>query len=441
MRIELSPHAIEVYAGAKVYVQKAAVAALAAATWNPRAMSDQERRGLERSLARWKLVDLPIFNVRTQELVGGHQRVQWLRSQSITEVAIVVLDLDEHEAKALNITLNDRRAQGHFVVDDLGPLLKSIEDGAPKLYADADLAGLLKSFDVAGHTRRKVAGEGGTPEGDDDELKPPETPRTREGDLWILGDHRLLCGDSERPESIELARGGQPIICVITDPPYAIYGSSTGVDSDVADDRMVRAFFEKIWGQARRFLPWEGHAYLFCDWRSYPAVTEGARRSKMAPRNMIVWDKSSGLGSNYSNAHELIAYHAKVASRTYMKKKAKADEQAPYRAILRPNVIRISKATGDDRPHNASKPVDLVIELIQNSTAEGEAVLDMFGGGGATLIACERSKRRAVMCEIDPRWCDVIAARWERETGKTAQLVPAAELAPVVLPEPVAEPA
>ena len=406
---------IEIRPGGGVFVKQLPMSLLANAKVNPRAIKPSARKYLDGMLNEFDMVDVLTYNRRTGEIVGGNQRLVWLRNQGAESIAVAVVDVDPTKQTILNVGLNNPKAQGHFTEDTVA-VLANIQPIVPDLYDSVGLSALIKQSDIAHHTRSTLQAGGADPD-DEPELAVVQK-RCAEGDVWLLGGSRLCCGDSTKPEEVDRAIGALKIACVVTDPPYAIYGSSTGVASDVADDKMVRPFFLDVWRTVHRVLPKFGHAYLFCDWRSWSAVWESAKRAGMSPKNMLVWDKGGGgLGSNYANTYELLAFFAKMPTQRVMK----GDTETGQRSVHRPNILRFSRPTGDDRLHNAAKPVMLLKELIENSTDEGAGVLDLFGGSGSTLIAASMAARRCAMLEIEPERCDVIIARFERITGLTAQ--------------------
>jgi DNA modification methylase len=258
--------------------------------------------------------------------------------------------------------------------------------------------------------------------GDDAEEEEPVIPtdalvkkwKTAPGQLWVVPsltvpgrEHRILCGDSTLAEDLARLLDGASIDMVLTDPPYAIYGSSTGVDSDVADDKMVRPFFERVLQVCRSALKDLGHCYVCCDWRSWAAIWDSAKRAGMSPKNCIVWDKNTpGLGSQYSNGHEFVGFFSKMPPK--LMNGTSRDHQ---RLILRPNVIRSNRPTGDERRHNAAKPRPLFEELITNSSDVRESVLDLFGGSGTTTICAESLGRVSYTMEIEPKNIAIILER------------------------------
>jgi site-specific DNA-methyltransferase (adenine-specific) len=177
-----------------------------------------------------------------------------------------------------------------------------------------------------------------------------------------------------------------------------------------------------------------------CDWRSWPSIWDGFK-ARLSPKNLVVWDKGgSGLGSNYANAYELIGFFARLPPARTMK----SSEERGQRPVHKPNLKRrnpmeptplelaeaeqvmrrFNRPHGEDRNHNAAKPVDLFAWFIENSSDEGAVVLDCFAGGGACIEACERLNRSARLIEREPDTADLIVARWVKLTGGTPERVP-----------------
>lgn len=243
---------------------------------------------------------------------------------------------------------------------------------------------------------------------------PPAEPITARGDVWTLGEHRVMCGDSFADADRARLLDGETVAMVLTDPPYAIYGSSTGISASIADDRMVRPFFTQMWRAVAGVLPMFGHAYVHCDWRSWSSLWETARGLDLVFKNMLVWDKGGqGLGSMYAQTHELLAFIVREPPQKAMT----SGKPTGQRMIHRPNMLRFQRPHGDERLHNAAKPVDMLAELIGNSSDEHDVVLDMFAGSGSTLIAAGRLGRRCYAMEQDPATVDVICARAQRVLG------------------------
>lgn len=351
-----------------------------------------------------------IANRRTGYVVDGHLRVLAAMSRGEETVPVTWVDLDPGEEELILATFDPLTG---LAVADQAQLDSLIGD----LHMDIpDIGDLLGSLNLIGPELAETQ-RGRDPIPDE----PPDKPATELGDIWRLGDHVVVCGDSLKLD-IRAVYGG-PVDMVLTDPPYAIFGSSTGVASDVADDKMVRPFFAALARQLAHVLPYGGHAYVHCDWRSWAALWDGFAPGGMSVRNMLVWDKGGGQGANYVMAHELIAFahHLPKTSNTFT-----GQTGVEHRPVHRPNVIRLGRPRGDDRLHNAAKPVEMLEEFIEASSDPGGSVCDLFAGSGSTLIAAENMGRRCVAIEVDPGWCDVIVNRWQTLTGRQAQREPGA---------------
>jgi DNA modification methylase len=227
-----------------------------------------------------------------------------------------------------------------------------------------------------------------------------------------------LCGDTTQADDVAHLMGAETADMVWTDPPYAIYGSSTGIGSDIADDKMVRPFFMEILRVSRDAIKVMGHVYVACDWRSWPSWWEMAKRVEgLTPKNLIVWDKGgSGLGSSYANTYELVGFFSRLPKQTVMTSGFKTGQ----RQVHASNVVRFDKVPGGQRDHNDQKPVGLVAGQIELSSDPGEIVVDWFAGSGTTIVAAEQTGRRCFAMEIEPRYVDVCVKRWEAFTGKKA---------------------
>lgn len=277
--------------------------------------------------------------------------------------------------------------------------LDAIEGGRDTLpgWTNADVDALL-------------AGDGeGEAEHDDEPPASPAEPVSIVGEVYELGPHRLICGDSTDRDSVRPPAWPGRFDLIVTDPPYAIYGSASGLSSEITDDKIVRPFFFEVVHLAKRSVKKFGHVYIFCDWRSWPSWWEMAKRAQLSAKNLIVWDKGgSGLGNNYANTYELIGFFANLPKQKVMI----GSPEGGQRPVLKSNVLRYSRPAGADRLHNAAKPVGLLAELIDNSTDKGELVLDPYCGSGSTIIAAERTGRVCWAVDIDPRQCDVTRQRY-----------------------------
>lgn len=377
-----------------------------------RTLEGNPRRGdvaaVARSLRRFGQRK-PVVARADGTVIAGNHLLAAARELGWSELAVTRVDDDDATAKAFALADNRTSELGSFDLGDLAAMAAEVHAVDSALlqaasYTEADLNALLAGEVVPAKLT------------DPDEVpEPPAEPVTRPGGLWLLGDnHRLLCGDNTAPEDLDRLTDGALADLVVTDPPFAIYGSSSGVDSDVADDKMVRPFFEAMWRTIHARLKEFGHAYVHCDWRSWASLWEAAKRGHMTPHNMIVWDKGGmGMGSHYGNTHELVAFFGKLPPQRTMTNSGPAGQ----RLVYRPNVLHVSRPSGDDRLHNAAKPVELLREFIKNSSDPGGVVLDLYAGSGSTLIAAHAEDRAAWLVEIEPATCDVVLSRYQEHTG------------------------
>lgn len=288
-------------------------------------------------------------------------------------------------------------------------------------------------------------------EEDDYIVAPPAQPTTRRGDVWQLGCHRVMCGDSTDPADVARLMDGVQADLLLTDPPYNVnYEGSDGkkIANDDMDDGLFREFLEKAFRNARDVCAPGAAAYVF------HADTEGEtfraafREAGWGLHGCLVWVKNGMvLGhSDYQWQHEPCLYgwlpgapHYFVNDRTQSTviddenppdpAKMKKDELVELtkkllaeRRGLESTVIRCDKPARNAE-HPTMKPIPLCGRLIRNSSLPGQLVLDLFGGSGSTLIACEQLSRQCYTMEYDPRYVDVIVDRWEKLTGEKAEKI------------------
>ena len=377
------------------------------AEYNPRQLTKDQHSQLKDSIKRFGLVDPLIVNKNKERkniLVGGHQRLRIAKELGINKIPCVEVDLSLDQEKELNIRLN--KNVGEWDYDslanyfDVGELMDwGFTDDELQFYEEEPEQGLIE----------------------DDEIPEVEEAITKQGDIWILGDHRLLCGDATKKEDVDILMDGKKADMVFTDPPYALFGNSTGV-SGITDDKMVKPFFRDVFNLCRNNTKLYSHIYVCCDWHSAFSLESSARESKLTAKNLCIWDKGDGgVGSMYQQCYEMVWFFANspIATKTYGVKKTGKGERT---INGKPNIWRHNRAT-KDRKHNAQKPTQIMVNAIENSSDLGNICIDPFLGSGSTLIACEKTNRKCYGMELDPHYCDVIVKRWEEFTGKKAKRV------------------
>ena len=231
----------------------------------------------------------------------------------------------------------------------------------------------------------------------------PAVPVTVLGDVWLLGRHRLMCGDSTSIDAVERLMDGQKADMVFTDPPYGVNmqrsGSIQGDSSTAESEGIIQAAIQNISVVSKQGASW----YLWVGFRAY-GFTDAAVSQYRKISNCIVWKKPSiGMGKGgYRFQHELCVFAGEVESRSVS------------------DVWDFGRDSSGLHP--TIKPVDLVSHALENSSKSGDTVMDLFGGSGSTLIACEKTARDCRLMELDPKYCDVIIQRWQNFTGQTATL-------------------
>ena len=255
------------------------------------------------------------------------------------------------------------------------------------------------------------------------------------GNLFRLGDHFVLCGDSLNPENYKiLLHGGEKANVIVTDPPYNckienfVSKTSQHQDFEMAAGEMSDAeftdFINKFMQNLVNYSEQGSLHYLFMDWRNIHLLVQEGKKLYSKHKNILVWNKGvGGMGNLYRSQHELIALFQNGTTPSDMQSRESTDRHRTN--VLDYAGIRATTSGAKDllKLHPTVKPVAMLYDLILDASLKNDIVLDCFGGSGSTLLAAERAKRRARIIELDPRYVDVILWRWERETGKEAKLV------------------
>jgi site-specific DNA-methyltransferase (adenine-specific) len=285
-------------------------------------------------------------------------------------------------------------------------------------------------------------------EDDFDEESDTVVCRCKRGDVWQLGNHRVMCGDSTNEADVEKLRGGVLADLWITDPPYNVaYKGGTKdkltIENDNMDSLSFRLFLRDAFNLANQGLKDGGSFYVWFATREHINFESALNEVGLQVRQELIWNKNTfTLGrQDYQWKHEPCLYGWKGGAPHYFTdsrklstvyedtlsvdfKKMRKDELLKWiREITQTDIA--TSVINEDKPtrngeHPTMKPVKLIGYLIKNSSKAGDVIIDNFGGSGTTLIACEQLNRKCLMMEYDPHYCDVIIARWEKLTGETA---------------------
>jgi DNA modification methylase len=380
---------------------------------NPRTHTDEQVAQIAASIAEFGWTN-PVLVGADGVVIAGHARLMAARKLALAEVPVIVLDhLTEAQQRALVIADNKLALNAGWDED----MLRVEIDALREVDFDLDVLG----FDDQ-EIEALLADEPNEAAGNTDEDAAPEAPETAvtvPGDVWILGEHRLLCGDATQIEAVEKVLAGGLADMVFTDPPYNVnYGATMkdklrGKKRKIANDNLGDGFEQFLSDVCTNLLAVTKGTIYICMSSSelhtlYRAFTEAGGHWS----TFLIWAKNTfTMGrSDYQRQYEPILYGWKEGSDHYW---CGARDQG--------DVWLVKKPVSNDL-HPTMKPIELVERAVRNSSKTRDTVLDPFGGSGSTLIACEKAGRQARLIELEPRYCDVIVRRWEEFSGKKAVL-------------------
>jgi DNA modification methylase len=416
---------------------------------NPR-VNDQAVEAVAASLREYGFRQ-PIVIDADGVIIVGHTRWKAAKKLGLAKVPVhVARDLPPEKVKAYRIADNQTNTLADWDYELLPIELKDLQAAEYNLdllgFSAEDLAKMLDPGAQDGLTDP------------DDVPAPPDEAVTRVGDLWLLGNHRLLCGDSSKAEDVDRLLDGAAVQLVNTDPPYNVGVASRsnnaiaasgdrpigqqGMDiairkgehkvdkklrakdralvndfiSDEEFARLLRLWFgniQRVLEPGRSFYIWGGYSNIW----NYP---NALKECGLYFSQMIIWVKEHPVltRKDFMGNHEWSFYGWR--------------EGAAHKFFGPANITdvwSVKKVNPQSMVHLTEKPVELAVRAIQYSSLAGENVLDLFGGSGSTLIGCEQTGRKAFLMEIDPLYCDVIVQRWEKFTGKKAERVEAVQVA------------
>lgn len=385
-------------------IEKLKTKSLIPADYNPRKdlkAGDPEYDKLKQSIQEFGYVEPIIWNKTTGRVVGGHQRLKVLLDMGVTEVDCVVIEMDEDKEKALNVALN--KISGDWDKDKLMLLITDLQG------VDFDVS--LTGFDAAelDELFKDSLKEGIEDDEFDVDAELEKPPMTKRGDLWKLGSHRLVCGDSTKEETFSLLMDGKLANLVVTDPPYNVNyeGAAGKIKNDNMENSAFYEFLLAAFKNTEAVMTQDSSIYVF------HADTEGLNFRKAFSdagfylSGTCIWKKQSlVLGrSPYQWQHEPVLFG--------WKKKGKHK----WYADRKQTTIWEFEKPRRNADHPTMKPVALVAHPIINSSLSNCIVLDPFGGSGSTLIACEQTDRICYTIELEEKFCDVIVERYISNVG------------------------
>lgn len=422
-------------------IREIEISQLKRAEYNPRkelTPEDPEYQQLKKSIVEFGYV-VPVVVNSDMTVIGGHQGLTVLEDLGYKKIECSVQNLNKTQEKALNLALN--KINGIWDNEKLEKILAELKE----LEFDMDITGFSSEElnEIFNDTLEATEDDFDV----DKELEKIEEPITQLGDVWILGKHRLLCGDSTQKGAVAQLMNNQEADIVLTDPPYNVnVENSKGmkIKNDNMDNESFREFLTKSFKNLSEVLKSGGAFYIWFASREHINFEKALNESGLKVRQELIWNKNMFILGNqdYQWKHEPCLYGWKEGAAHYFiddrtQSTVIEDKHQDFRKLKKEELIKILEDTyreristtiiEEDKPtindlHPTMKPIKLLSRLIKNSSRVDECVLDLFGGSGSTLIACEQLNRTCCMMELDPKYCDVIIKRWETLTGKKAEL-------------------
>ena len=415
----------------KLVVQQINIKEIKPSPYNPRKISNEDFAQLVESLRQYSFVEPLVVNSNPERygnLIGGHQRLKAAIHLGFTKVPVVFIDLDEKHERALNLRLN--RNTGEFNIE----LLKNFDIGEllDVGFNDSDLGDIWND----------------ALETDDDDfdqekaVKQATDTSIELGDMFQLGKHRLICGDSTDAGVLKRLVGDSKPTMFYSDPVYNIgldYDKGVGLKAgyggktnDSKSESEYETFLGDILTASLPLLAEDAHVFMYCDQTYIGLLQALMAKHDLKNRRVCLWIKN---GFNvvpqvaFNKAYEPCVYATRGTpflsdgsrNLTEILNKDVASGNRSIDDIVDLFDIWLAKReAGQDYQHPTQKPVTLHEKPLKRCTKVGDVVLDVFGGSGSTLIACEQMKRTALLSEIEPVFCQVIIDRWEAMTGEKA---------------------
>lgn len=370
---------------------------------------------------------IPIVAKSDGSVVDGHLRLKAAKKLGLDEVPVVIADdLTEAQIKAFRLVANQSANWAEWNEELLKLELEDLKD----LDFDLELTGFdLNEIEKYLSNTEEIKEDNYTEE----DTEGDQVIITKPGDLWLLGEHRLLCGDSTKIEDVNRLMDDKIADMVFTDPPYNVKVSDVSGFGRKKYDEFAMASGEMSEQEFIDFLSTvfknlievskDGSIHYVCmDWKHIYEIISAGRNAYTEFKQLCVWNKSTGgMGTFYRSQHELI-FVFKNGTAKHINNFG-LGETGRYRTNVwdYAGMNTASKENLEVRNlHPTVKPVQLVADAILDCSNYGSLVLDLFGGSGTTLIACEETDRKCCMMEFEPKYCDTIIQRWQKHTGQQA---------------------
>lgn len=418
----------------KVAVQYVPIEQLRSAEYNPRTNTDEQATQLKKSITTFDMVEPIITNSapsRKNIIIGGHFRWRVAKELGYKEIPVIYVNIpDIEKEKELNLRLNRNTGEWDF------ELLKSfdVELLLDVGFDDSDLSHIWDEnlgvenddFDVK------------------KELEEIKEPKSKLGDIYQLGSHRLICGDATNPEVIKKLVKDEKVSMLYCDPPYNIsldYNNGIGTNgkyggktNDKKSEEEYRNFLKQTLQNGLSVAYSDAHIFYWCD-ENYIGLIQGIYKELgIINKRVCLWIKNNQNvtpQTAFNKVYEPCVYG--IRGNPYLSESVKNLNEVLNKEVgtgnrLTDDILDLfniwlaKRLPAQDYEHPTEKPPTLHEKALRRCTKAGDIVLDVFGGSGSTLIACEQLKRRAYLCEIEPIFCDLIIKRFEKLTGQEAKL-------------------
>jgi len=412
---------------------------------NPRYIEDEALKGLQASLEQFGYIDLLVVNKRNMQLIAGHQRFRILQEAKAEKVPCIIVDVDDMRQQTMSITLNNQQIAGYWTAA-LIPILERIRQELPEDYINLRIEELREEIHEL-----EVENLGAGKTLPDDIPEVPEKAITKKGDLWILGEHRLLCGDSTNEKGVARLMGGQKASLFATDPPYCVdytglnrpknsEGRKGGKDwtntyheIDIKDaESFIRDFYSVGLKHAKK----NAAIYLWHASRRRKEIDKVLEELSILIHQNIVWVKPAFVltYSIYPWRHEPCLFGWQKGHKPFFRV-----SRSKVSSVWEIGLIRTGNPTmpeyytdiwyvdwqgkkrNTDIKHPTVKPTEVFAIPMRVHTKPGDICYEPFSGSGSQIIAAERLNRRCFAMELEPVFVDVAVKRWEDFTGKRAK--------------------
>ena len=386
---------------------------------NARTHSKEQIEEIMNSIKTYGFLD-PVEIDENNVLISGHARVEAAKKMGLKEVPTVTHNhLSETERKGYILAANKLATKAawdeQLLAEEFQELLNTDFDLNLTGFDQKEIDELLSSYEKNNLDQEKL----------DEVPELKKEAKTVRGDIWMLGDHVLMCGDSTQIDDVDKLMDGKKADLIFTDPPYGMsYGGEKATGSTKKGDKkkgyglilnddktgsdLVNLVYDAL-SNAKLVSKQNAAAYVCFTWRTWEAFEQAFLKADFKISSCIVWNKKSiGMyGIHYRPQHEFIFY-------------SKGDIWNGERN--KSDVWELSRGNVQNYVHPTQKPVELIEMAIENSSNNKQIVLDVFGGSGSTLIACENTNRKCYTMELSENYCDVIIERWQKITSKKAVL-------------------